>query len=763
MARKVRGTGEAWLRGGQTFNHTLDMILEVIGRLAIPAVMWGAICLWLGNSRSSEHEQTYGLQRALAKLFNAWGWPLPPKMTVKGLDGIERVYTNAEVLELRWMRPFAEAYAHKLEIAFYIWCAGLVVILCIATNWFIQSGEDKLKSRFIRGQRAVPLDVLVGEVDAFNKAEVKRRKDRAFHPVKLLNVPYPYGTEREHTLTVGSPGSGKSQAIHRLLESIRERGDRAIIYDPELEYTTHHFDARTDVILNPYDARSVAWSPYNDARELPEFEKLAVCIFKEPKSGDPYWTKATRQVFVYAAYQLKRQYPEATLDDLLRVFFGPMKILVELLADTPAASHLAGGSNGRTDSLRSVLAEGINSLVHLAGNDANFSLKAWVNRPDRQPGFLFLSAPETHMESLRPLLSFWSELVVSALLGRVDEAQRHTTWIVLDEFPSLGKVTSLASGPERLRKYGGCVVLGMQQVSQIQEIYGHEIAQTIIGQCATKLILRCQDPETAKHMAEQLGRRQTRRVDETVSYGANTLRDGVGLTPREELELVALPDEVMNLPKFQGFIRLSNAREGEAFPISTIRFGYTKRNPRVKGLILPEGPSPVDRFFAGLKADAEPGPRTSTDRSSARPEPPAQRVNGVLVDADGVVVDEPPGAAASSADGARAVRPAADGAGDVRTEANAVEGPRHSAWQPELDPHDGAEQKRAAEAAAQRPAVYAQLQAKLARDEQASVPLTGVASWRKRPGEEDKGLTGESVLENDGRPPELGFEPPAAR
>ncbi len=752
MARRIRGTGEAWLRGGQTFNHTLDMILEVIGRLAIPAVIWGAICLWLGNAKSSELQQTYGLQYALARCFNWWGWPWPQKMTLKGLDGFERVYTNDQVLHLRWMTPYADVYFHNLRLAGWIWIAGVVIILCIATNWFIQSGEDKLKSRFIRGQRAVPLSALVAEVEAFNKAETKRRKDRSFRAVKLIGVAYPYATEREHTLTVGSPGSGKSQAIHKLLESIRARGDRAIIYDPELEYTTYHFNPDTDLILNPYDARSVGWSPYNDAHELPEFEKLAVCIFKEPKSGDPYWTRATRQVFVYAAYQLKRQYPDATLEDLLKVFFGPMNVLVKLVENTPAATHLAGGSNGRTDSLRSVLSEGINSLVHLAGSRADFSLRAWVNRPERSPGFLFMSAPETHMESLRPLLSFWSELVVSALLGRVDEHSRHTTWIILDEFPSLGKVTSLASGPERLRKYGGCVVLGMQQVSQIQEIYGHEIAQTIIGQCATKLILRCQDPETAKHMAEQLGRRQTRRVDETVSYGANTLRDGVGLTPREELELVALPDEVMNLPKFHGFIRLSNAREGEPFPISTLRFGYTARRKRAEGLILPVGVGPVDAFFQSLKQPAAPAASAAAASPAQAPAMAAagRAADGSLFDADGVVV-EGEGAAA---EGARAVRPDPPATGEARGEGAAAGGPEHSAWRSSEDAMQ-AEAKRLAEAGPKPASAYAQLHDKVRRDDQADVPLVGVASWRKRPGEE-----GRESPDKDA-PPDAGMPAPS--
>jgi len=632
MARRVRGAGEAWLRGGQTLGHTFDMVVEVIGRLAIPAVIWAGFCISFGNARSTAAEQTYGLHRGQAWLFNELGWPFPTRLSIDGPDGVARSYANSEVLTLAWLQPYAQRYAHNLELALWLWVAGVVLLVVVATRWFLDSGESKLKARFIRGQVVAPLRDLVDQIEAFNQEEARRRRDRAFQPVRLLGVPYPYGTEREHTLTVGSPGSGKSQAVHRLIESLRARGDRAVVYDPELEYTRHHFDPRVDVILNPYDARSVGWSPYNDARDLPDFDKLAACIFKDPKSGDPYWTRATRQIFTYAAYQLRRQAPDATLEDLLMVLFGPPQVLAALVAGTPAGSHLAGGSNGRTDSLRSVLADGASSLVHLAGRSADFSIRDWVNGGDRAGGILFLSAPESHITSLRPLLSFWSELVVGALLNRVEERDRCTTWLVLDEFPSLGRVESLAAGPERLRKYGGAVVLGMQQVSQIQEIYGHEVAQTIIGQCATKLILRCQDPETAKHMAEQLGRRQARRVDETVSYGANSLRDGVGLTPREELELVALPDEVMNLPKFHGFVRVSNARTGAPFPISTIRFAFRPRAPRSPGLVLRPGPGPVEAFFDLMGQARPPTPAAVSAKA------PAPDLNPAVAHDGGVVV-----------------------------------------------------------------------------------------------------------------------------
>lgn len=405
MARIHRGKGEAWLRGGQTFSHNVDMVMEVLGRLVILSLVWGMVCLWLGNNSSSDLEQEYGLQGVQAALFDKLGHPLPDKLSIKGLDGVERTYKNAEVPKLKWLQT-------------------------------------------------------------------------------------------------------------------------------------------------------------------------------------------SRQTFVWATYRFKKLFPHATLQDLLQMFFGPVELLEWLVRGTPAAA------------IKSVLMTGLNSLTHLVGDRSTFSIREWVNAPKGEGGFLFLSAPETHIDSLRPLLSFWVELVVGALLSRPED-NRPETWVMLDEFSSLGQIDSLATGPVRLRKYNGAMVLGLQQFSQLQDIYGHETATTIIGQCAHKLILRCQDPDTAKFMSDQLGRAQMRRVDESISYGANSQRDGVNINASEELEPVALPEDLMNQPAMQGFIKVASAREGEAFPAATLKFRYKPRPKIAEGMEERPGPTPTELFLEALQESSE--------------------------------------------------------------------------------------------------------------------------------------------------------------
>ena len=232
------------------------------------------------------------------------------------------------------------------------------------------------------------------------------------------------------------------------------------------------------------------------------------------------------------------------------------------------------------------------------------------------------------MEALRPLLGFWSELAISALLSRQDGVSRETTWFLLDEFHSAGRVDALADGPQRLRKYGGAVVLGFQQVSQLHDLYGPDKARTIIGNCLTKLILRAGDFETATLMSEQLGRRVMRRVDENTSYGANSIRDGVGLIPKEELEPIVLAEDVHNFSALEGMIRVANARATHPFPIAKIKLRYVERPVVADGFNRSDA-DPVREYLnrALLKGDRPP-PRPPAPPPSKSPDEPGSPPSG---------------------------------------------------------------------------------------------------------------------------------------
>lgn len=602
MSRPKSGTLSAWLRGGQTVGHTIDMIGEVVRRLFVFVLLWGAFCVFLLNSTTTKDQQTHGVLAAEAKLLDWLGPPLPQKMALHDPTGLREAHPVEEIPDLPWLKPDADYYFRKTFGCFVLWIIGGALLMLGTAYWYIGYGKKKLAERQVRGQTVARVSELITQIEEHN-AEQRIAKNRPFHvAARLINVPYPYNTETEHTLLAASPGSGKTVALHTLIQSIRERGDRAVIYDPDLAFITHHYDPETDVILNCFDDRGVGWTPFADAQESHEWAKLAASLYKDPKSDDAYWTNVTRQVFTWTGTVLARREGGCTLAGLLDALFGPLEQLRRLLADTPVAEHLADGSPGRVTSLRSVMIEGIVPLIYLVGKDGDFSIRKWVNYPEVRPGFLFLTAPETHMVTLRPLLGFWADIVISTILNRRAEGvPSHPTWVILEEFVSLGRLDSLADAPQRIRQYGGAIVFCIQQVSQLEDIYGREKARTIIGQCATRLILRANDYGTAQFLSEMLGRRVMHRVVENTSYGAHSIRDGVGIAPREEMEAIWLPEDIMNWPALQGAIAMPNARASGAFPVAPIKFEYRELPERAKGWVPRSGPDPVTTFLARHK------------------------------------------------------------------------------------------------------------------------------------------------------------------
>ena len=94
-------------------------------------------------------------------------------------------------------------------------------------------------------------------------------------PYRIARIPWPKGAERFHTIVSGTTGSGKTVLISDLVEQIRQRGERCIVYDKMGSYTETFFDDRRDVLLNPLDRRAPRWSPFLEARTARDFDTMA--------------------------------------------------------------------------------------------------------------------------------------------------------------------------------------------------------------------------------------------------------------------------------------------------------------------------------------------------------------------------------------------------------------------------------------------------------------------------------------------------------
>jgi type IV secretory pathway TraG/TraD family ATPase VirD4 len=84
-------------------------------------------------------------------------------------------------------------------------------------------------------------------------------------------------------------------------------------------------------------------------------------------------------------------------------------------------------------------------------------------------------------------------------------------WFVIDELDSLGKVASMRLVATKLRKHGGVMVAGLQNIAQLRATYGYDEAQVILSSLANKLILAIGDHETARYFQDELRQRELAR------------------------------------------------------------------------------------------------------------------------------------------------------------------------------------------------------------------------------------------------------------
>ncbi|MGF6950111.1 hypothetical protein QF028_002616 [Neobacillus sp. B4I6] len=82
----------------------------------------------------------------------------------------------------------------------------------------------------------------------------------------------------------------------------------------------------------------------------------------------------------------------------------------------------------------------------------------------------------------------------------------HPVVFILDEFPNLGKFPDYERFLATCRGYGIGVLTIVQNITQLQERYGREQAESILGNCGTKICLGNVNETTAKYFSQLMGK-----------------------------------------------------------------------------------------------------------------------------------------------------------------------------------------------------------------------------------------------------------------
>lgn len=391
---------------------------------------------------------------------------------------------------------------------------------------------------------------------------------RRASPIRVGHLPLLKGSEVQHIMITGGTGSGKSNCMHHILKDIRANNQRAVIVDTTGVFVDRYFIEGKDKLLNPLDPRGELWSPWAECHDSIDMDDIAECFIPSSYSEhENYWRTAGRVLF--SSLMQKCETTKRTSELSRWILFEPLKNLCEYIQGTKGAAHLDMNSERTAVSIRSVTSSFLSSLEFLRDTYNPFSIKEWMKQ-ENDKGWLFLSCTQAQRASLRPLLSCWFSIATRSLSQLSPDFNRRI-WFVVDELPSLNKLKDLDFFLAESRKYGGCAMIALQSISQLESIYGRDVTKTIVGNCATKIAFSEQDPEICDRISKAFGEREIKEWQESISYGSYDARDGVNLSNQAKIIPLVSSTDIQSLKRNQAFVKLP-----ENLPITKVKLKICK-------------------------------------------------------------------------------------------------------------------------------------------------------------------------------------------
>jgi type IV conjugative transfer system coupling protein TraD len=550
-------------RGGQLIMHAIRMFWQSIRYVLLFALIFGvSFFLLVFFLKTSAYERSTLLSYGTAQL----------KIAAQG----EQVMHQAKTPQASEIQLFAIHFINNPSIRatinsvsekslsalwWSLFCG--VGILSLLIYFFKFKGAKQRIITDAKGHSVVPPNTL-------KKLLIKAQKES---DLTLAGVPLLRDSEVQHILFTGSTGTGKSVGMQELMDQVRMRGQRAIVYDIEGSFIATYYRPGKDILLNPLDERSPLWNHWQECQDAADFEAVASSLMPLHLSGtDPFWIHSARTIFASASLRLQIDNKAHNKFLLQPMFTESLGGLASLLVGSVAESLVSEKNEKTALSIKSTLSTYCKALTYLkedTGGDL-FSIRDWIEQ-DKGDGWLFIASNALKVEALKPLISVWLDVAAKAVLSLSPSLTRRL-WFFMDELASLHRLPSLIDTLSRSRKYGGSFVAAIQDIHQLRTIYGQDEAKTLTGLFNTHLCYRTQGPDSAHWMSKIIGGKEVIEKKENYSMGAHEMRDGVSLHQERRREPVVMDLEFLELDDLQAFLRLPGN-----WPVTKLQFDIKPR------------------------------------------------------------------------------------------------------------------------------------------------------------------------------------------
>ncbi|ODV47948.1 VirD4-like conjugal transfer protein, CD1115 family [Bacillus subtilis] len=389
----------------------------------------------------------------------------------------------------------------------------------------------------------------------------------------ILVIPEDTQLPNKNVLVVGPPGSGKGQTnVIPNIVNIRNQSIINIDVKGENWYLTHQIKVdqgykvgRLDFV----DFEGWGFNPMAFVKNDEDAEKLANITAKNALADgkeDFFQERARtllRNMIIYTKTHFSHE--DANFDSLLTVYdtyIADEKIYNEWIEqqdpDDVGVQALKGFFASLTGKTRSSVTSSFDSIVSVyklskvreMTKKSDFDFEDFVK--DKYALYIKIAVPSNPYKSLTS--AFFTQMIdafftiarkspISALPTPVN--------LLLDEFANIGKIDAYAQTLALCRGYLIYITTIIQDLSQLEKVYGKDDFKSIIATHDTKLILSVSEKETAKYFSEYFG-------ETTVTYnevtGTGNRAESKPVTVKKPLVTV---NDLMTMDRNQAFVQFT--------------------------------------------------------------------------------------------------------------------------------------------------------------------------------------------------------------
>lgn len=444
----------------------------------------------------------------------------------------------------------SDYFMKMMKIPLYL-CSPILFIYILLLWFFSKRAKRITRPEVIDGAKIISPKEL-------NKDIAKRKQTRGL-PIGSLFMPVE--AESRHVLLVGSPGTGKTQIMSRVLGEVIKRKQQAIILDMKGDLIGHHYRPGIDHIFNPLDERSINFNIFNQFKLVAHLDTITQSLI--PTEGrDPYFGNASRDIFRSVLVH-RHLSGKKTNMGIWEMLCKPTSELADMFSEYMDAEDLLNCSTGfkqvekpdlpKTDSVISVLGTYAKAFGYMTRRTAGpeFIMDDWLNSNDGSN--LYVTISSDARETLKPIFSLFVDLLASKVLS-LDEDLNRRIFFLLDEFSNLQPLDSILRILRMGRSKGCSVWLGCQSVAELASIYSDSGLESITQSTGTHIFLRSQK-DTAKYISDCIGEADIIRKRDTLTMTPKEGREGVSMLEDQRRESLVMASIISQLPDMHAYVR----------------------------------------------------------------------------------------------------------------------------------------------------------------------------------------------------------------